>query len=75
MGIKYPFSKKINLTPRARQIVNVDVKNDIKERYLELKKITNGIFYGNAMVRNDNGKAKEVMNTTEEKAIIKVPVV
>lgn len=64
-----PFhSNKIQkLNPRSRTIVEMYTINNIEIGYIPKKEYQPGVFYGNALIKNENGKVYlPVINTTEK---------
>lgn len=63
------------IPPRCRQIISVEIRDtDLKTGYIPHLNITDGVYMGNAVVKNENGKAfMPVINTSEEEVDLYIP--
>lgn len=82
-NIKYPFEKSENLDndvtyipARSESTFMVKIKNsEIKEGYIPRLKIYKGVYAGECLVRNHNGRAyMRVYNTTNDEIGVKIPI-
>ena len=76
-SIPFRQKEKFLIQPLARQIILADVLNpDIKEGFLPRQNIHPNIFLGDALVRNENGKALVMcVNTSNKEIKIDTPLV
>ena len=75
---RLPFEKSESLiiNPRSKQIIHVNVDNDISEGIMPQLDIHPSIYCGNALVKNQNGKAYVMcINTSDEIIEFETPYV
>lgn len=77
--LSFPFTRRevVRLPARSRAVTHVRVINsDVSEGYIPRLPAREGVYLGDAIVRNQNGKAyMYAINTTSEDIEITVPVV
>lgn len=75
---KLPFEKSESfiINPRSKQIIHVNIGNDISEGIMPPLDIHPSIFCGNALVKNENGKAHVMcINTSDQMIEFETPLV
>ena len=76
-AIPFTEKEKFRIQPRSKQIIYADVANsNIKEGFLPLQNIHPNLFLGEALVKNESGKALVMcINTSSEEIKIDTPLV